>query len=135
MIKKIEKDFELWNKLKQEIDGKKERQFTHIKTKEIWYANIWRNIWFESNWKSDNFKRPVLVLKIIWALVFIVTLTTKWKANKFYYKLNQKYFNRDSFLTLSQIRSLDKKRFINKIWKLDTNEFIEIKENLKLLLF
>jgi len=63
---------------------------------------MWQNIWFESNWKWDNFKRPVLILKRIWTMFLIVSMTTKWiwKENKFYYKLWNKYFNKNSFITL-----------------------------------
>jgi len=126
--------FNSWNIIKQKIDNKENRKFLHIKTKEFWYINIWKNIWFESNWKDINFVRLVLVLKIVWSLVFIVSMTTKGKDNKFYFKLNDRYFNKKSYLTLSQVKTLDKKRFIKKIWKIDTEDFIKIKENLKQLL-
>ena len=127
-------EFDSWNLVKQDINKKDNKNFLHVKTKEIRYINMWKNIWFESNWKNNNFKRPVLVLKIVWSLVFIVSMTTKWKDNRFYYKLNNKYFWKDSYLTLSQVKTQDKKRFIQRIWKIDTDEFIKIKENLKQLL-
>jgi mRNA-degrading endonuclease toxin of MazEF toxin-antitoxin module len=96
---------------------------------------MWKNIWFESNWKWHNFKRPVLILKRIWTMFLIVSMTTKWiwKENKFYYKLNNKYFNKISFITLSQFKTIDKKRFIDKIWKINEEDFLEIKNKIKKL--
>jgi len=133
-IEENEKLFDSWWSVKKGID-KKERNNFHIRPKEVWYVNMWKNIWFESNWKSHNFKRPVLVLKVIWAMFFVVSMTTKWKDNKFYYKLNDKYFNKNSYLTLSQIKSIDKKRFIEKIWKIDLEDFLNIKKELKNTIF
>jgi len=134
MIKKIINKFNSWNKVKQDIEGKETKKFLHIKPREIWYINIWKNIWFESDWKNFNFKRPILVLKIVGSLVFIVSMTTKWKDNKFYYKIDNKYFNKDSYLTLSQVKTQDKKRFINKIWKIEVDDFNKIKRELSQLL-
>ena len=114
---------------------KKQRNNFHIRLKEVWYVNLWKNIWFESNWKSENFKRPVLVLKIIWSMFFVISMTTQGKNNSFYYKIDNKYFNKDSYLTLSQIKSIDKKRFIEKIWKIDLEDFLDIKKELKNIIF
>ena len=57
MIKK----FDEWNTLKKEIDISEEILFP--KVWEIWYINIWINIWNESLWKGDRFKRPVFIIK------------------------------------------------------------------------
>jgi len=48
-------------------------------------------------------------------MFFVISMTTQGKNNSFYYKIDNKYFNKDSYLTLSQIKSIDKKRFIEKI--------------------
>ena len=66
-------------------------------------------------------------------MFLIVTMTTKWKDNKFYYKIDNKYFYKQSYITLSQFKTIDKKRFIEKIWKIDENEFLEIKNRIKQL--
>jgi hypothetical protein len=77
-----------------------------------------------------------LVIKKIWNMFFCISMTTKWKDNnKFYYKINDSYFNKSSYLVLSQIRSFDKKRFIEKIWKLSNKDFYEIKKELKNIIF
>jgi len=127
-----DKKFDNWNEIKKKIN-KNNRKF-YVRPREIWYINIWKNIWFESNWKWFNFKRPIIVLKKVWAMFFVASMTTKWKENNFYYKLDKKYFNKDSFISLSQVKIIDQKRFIEKIWKINTEDFLNIKNKLKELL-
>lgn len=126
--------FDEWNGLKKEIDEKVLENF-HIRPREIWYIHMWKNIWFESNGKSQTFKRPVLVLKIIWTMLFVVSMTTKGKNNKFYYKIPYDYFQKDSYVTLSQIKTIDRKRFIEKVWKISVEDFLKVKKELKEVLF
>jgi hypothetical protein len=42
-------------------------------------------------------------------------MTTKGKQNGFYRKIDAKYFQKDSFLVISQVKSIDTKRCIEKI--------------------
>ena len=123
--------FDKWNEEKKKIECN--NRIVYPKHREVWYISIWKNIWFESNWKWSEFKRPVLVLKRIWTMFLVVSMTTKWKDNKYYYKLNDKYFNLDSFVTLSQFKTTDKRRFIKQIWKIDEGDFKQIKKKIKYL--
>lgn len=116
--------FDKWNERKKEIETY--NKITYPKHREIWYIFIWKNIWFESNWKWIDFKRPVLILNRIWTMFLIASMTTKWKCNKFYHKIDEKYFEKESFITLSQFKTIDKKRFIEKIWRIDEVEFGEL---------
>ncbi len=122
-------NFDLWNEKKKKIQIFEKNLYP--KNREIWYLSLWKNIWYESNWKWEEFKRPVLILKRIWTMFLIVTMTTKWKNNKYYYKIDSNYFNKESYVTLSQIKTIDKKRFIEKIWKLSEDDFTKIKKELK----
>ncbi|MDQ7008760.1 MAG: type II toxin-antitoxin system PemK/MazF family toxin [Candidatus Gracilibacteria bacterium] len=133
-IDENEKLFDSWGKVKKNID-KKERNNFHIRPKEVWYVNMGKNIGYESNGKSGNFERPVLVLNRIGTMFFIISMTTKGKDNKFYYKLDNNYFGKDSFLTFSQFKTIDHKRFIKKIGKINNNDFIEIKKEFKNIIF
>lgn len=127
--------FNIWNNLKQEINFRNEKEL-FVNAKEVWYIHKWINIWFESNWKWEDFRRPVLVLKKVWSLFFVVSMTTKWKDdNKFYYKLDKSYFWIGSFLVLSQIRVVDKKRFLEYLWKISNNDFKIIKKEIQNILF
>ena len=120
-----------WNILKQNINfWKNENKYP--KPWEIWYLNVWLNIWSESSWKGIFFKRPVLIIKKLWNLFLTISMTTKWKNNnKFYYKIDDCYFEKESYLILSQAKSVDKKRFILKIWELTHKDFYKIKKELK----
>jgi len=128
---KIMNIFDIWNWKKQLINNQRERTF-YVKPKEVWYASIGQNIWFESYWKWDDFKRPVLVLAKIWNMFLVATMTTKWKDDSpFYYKISDSHFWKPSYVTFSQIKTIDKKRFIEKIWKIDSEEFKEIKNKVR----
>lgn len=124
------KDFEKWNNMKQELHYS-DKKVVYAKAWEIWYINMWINIWFESIWKWDRYKRPVLVVKKLWKMFLCISMTTKWKDNIFYYKLDDKYFNKSLYIVLSQVKSNDSKRFVEKIWELSHKDFYKIKKNLK----
>lgn len=80
--------------------------------------------------------RPVLVLKKVWSLFFIVSMTTKWKDNsKFYYKLDNSYFNKESYIILSQVKMIDKKRFMDYIGRISWEDFDNIKKKVQNTLF
>ena len=48
-------EFDKWNKIKQKIHNKWQKQF-YVKQREIWYINLWINIWDEENWKNNDFR-------------------------------------------------------------------------------
>lgn len=127
-------NFDNWNEVKISVDDRENRDF-YINTREVWNVNLWKNIWYESYGKWQLFTRPVLVIKIVWSVVFVASMTTMWKDNKFYHKLSDKYFDKQSYITLSQVRILDKKRFIEKIWMIHKDDFEQIKKELKKILF
>lgn len=126
--------FDNWNEIKKNIHIKKQKEL-YVNKKEIWYIHKWVNIWFESNWKWEDFRRPVLVIKKVWSLFFVVSMTTKWKDNNFYYKLDDSYFWEDSFIILSQVLIVDKNRFMDQIWEISQTDFEKIKKELKNILF
>lgn len=113
--------------------------FIYINPREIWFAKIGQNIGFEEKGK-DNFLRPVLILKKIVNLFFTAALTIKGKDNNFYHKIsdvelhNPKHKN-SSYVILSQVKVIDKKRYTEKIGNVPKKEFGKIKEKLKTVLF
>ena len=100
------------------------------------------NIGAEQNGKTE-FSRPVLVLKKVGSLFFTVALTTKGKPeNNFYLKLSDLSMDEDhlknigqSWLILSQVRVMDKRRFLEKIGTVGSKEFNSVKLKLTTLLF
>jgi len=123
--------YDIWNEEKKGIQSKKNIPIFHIYEREIWYVKLWINIWFEQNGKT-HFRRPVLIIKKIGNMFYCIPLTTKGKENSFfYYKLQSKNFEINSWLILSQTKNLDKKRFDEYVWKIDPWEFLIIKKLLK----
>ena len=126
--------FDKWNEHKKKIHKEESDNF-FVNEREIWYTKMWINLWFEQNWKND-YLRPVLVIKKVWNLFFTVALTSKWKNNNFYFKfkdieLNNPKYKDNSFAILSQVKTMDKKRFFENIWTLPEEEFVKIKKKLR----
>lgn len=134
---KIEKKNNLrkWISLKEKIEFFWNEKKPEIC--EIWYVNLWENVWFEQSWKWNDYSRPFIVTKKIWSLIFWFPLSSIYKDNFFYKKLNtvkfedKKYFRKNSMVLLSQWKVLDKKRFIKVIWKINFSELKNIKKMFK----
>jgi hypothetical protein len=94
---------------------------------------LWLNIRNESCWKGNNFRRPVLVLRKLSHDNFIVIpLSTKvknwsWFAN---YELNGVLYS----ALLYQIKMMHRNRFYVNEWKLEREQYLEIKKRLSSLL-
>ena len=127
----MEKDFDKWNNLKKEINSKKQKFY--VKQREVWSVKMWKNVWFEEDWKWEDFERPVLVLKKIWIMYLCISMITQWKDNDFYYKLLDTQEN--SYIILSQAKLFDLKRFHYKIRTVSKDEFLNIQKRLKTLWF
>jgi len=127
----MEKDFDKWNKLKKNINNKKQKFY--VKEREIWSVKMWKNVWFEEDWKWKDFERPVLVLKKIWIVYLCVSMTTQGKDNDFYHRLWD--IEKLSFIILSQPKLFDLKRFHYKIRTVNKDEFKEVQKKLKTLWF
>ena len=96
---------------------------------DIFYVNLWKNIWSELN-KS----RPCIVYSIkisnFWNTVLIIPLKSyKWYINDFQLIIEATKYNnlqKKSIVDISSIRQVDKKRLLNKIWKIEKNYIKEI---------
>ena len=124
----MQKDFDSWNKKKKQIDEKEERLF--FRTGEIWWVNLGLNIGYEANGKSDDFMRPVIILKKFNEFSFIgVPLSTSPKTNKYRIPVGM-VDEKKAFANLSQIRNLDSKRLINKVGHLEAGKLVEINKKI-----
>lgn len=80
--------FNNWNELKQKIQEKDSKNI-FFKEWDIWWSSLWQNIQTESNWKWENFRRPILVLKKLSSDSFIcIPLSTKLKEGTWFYQYN-----------------------------------------------
>jgi len=127
----MEKYFDKWNKLKKNINNKKQKFY--VKEREVWSVKMWKNVWFEEDWKWKDFERPVLVLRRIWIVYLCVSMTTQGKENDFYHRLWD--IEKLSFIILSQPKLFDLKRFHYKIRTVNKDEFKEVQKKLKTLWF
>lgn len=134
------KSFDVWNLEKKKIHYADNPKF-YVNKREIWYTKMGQNIGFEEDGK-ESFLRPVLVLKKVGNLFFTVALTSNGKDNhRFYHKFQGAFFNENnqtykdrSYVILSQVKIMDKKRFTEKMGKVETTEFESLKQKLKVLL-
>lgn len=128
MIMTYIKDF-LWRQRKKpDIDARIDMKDFDVRERDIWYATVWINVGTEIDGKQA-YMRPVLVLKKVGSLYRIVPLTTKGKdGSRFYYKIASYDFWYDSFVVLSQTKSVDKKRFHHKVARVSHAEIIAIKK-------
>jgi len=132
--------FDEWNKEKKTIHTVDPDGF-YVNEREIWYVKLGMNVGNESNGKQD-FRRPVVVIKKVGNLFFVVPMTTKGKDSKFYHVFQKNEYiehYRDqipeiSRAQLSQVRIMDKRRFLDRIGYIHRDEFTEIKKKLRELL-
>ena|SRR5579872_1454700 len=125
----VNKDFDKWNRKKQQIDSLEKRLFFH--EGEVWWIHLGINIGFETNGKNDEFVRPVIILKRYNRYSFLaLPLTTSKKMNK--YKLSIGTIDsKEVKANLSQLRNIDSKRLVNRITNINSKLFIEIKEKVR----
>ena len=120
----MQKDFDIWNKLKKEIDKTNVDFF--VQTRQIWWCSIGLNVGSEQNGHGENFERPVVVIRKYTSDTFLcVPLTTKEKSGNYYYKVQDSCGNISSAI-LSQAKVLDRKRLRRLIGLVSYKEFHEI---------
>lgn len=125
---KTVKRFSAWTKLKRKIndqgaipDGYKER--------EIWWISLGHNVGVEEDGKNENFDRPVLIVKGFSRYLFWgIPLSTTPKRGQYYHPIVVN--GNVSTVLLSQLRTLDTRRFIRKYGMLNHKDFAEIKVKL-----
>ncbi len=123
---------EIWRILK-DILNKKERKI-FLKKREIWRVHLGHNVGHEQNGSGDSFVRPVLVLQKLNQDTFVILpLTSKNKKGSFYFPI--KFNENKSIVVLSQIKVLDKKRFIKKLGTLDQAQFTEVQKKSSALVY
>jgi mRNA interferase MazF len=97
--------------------------------RDIWWCSFGQNIGDEENGKGDNFMRPVVVLKKFNQNICLVAPTsTRLKDNKYYFEIE--YNNQKYSVLMSQIRTMDAKRFRKRIARLSKHELNQINKEL-----
>lgn len=100
------KDFDSWNSLKQLIE---KRHPQIVKSGQIWWCSVGKNIGDEENGKNFFHERPVLILKKFnRRFCFAVPLTSQPHETEFHHKIES--IENGTHALLSQGRSLSTKR-------------------------
>ena len=124
-------DFDNWNELKKKINIKKTQPEFFPQVGEVWICILGKNIGREQNGGSDNFSRPVLIVKKFNNEIFwILPLSTKQKDIDFYYNFTD-LNNEKASVILSQIRLIHIKRFERKVYDMPSKDMLEIKKRLR----
>ena len=126
------KVFVSWTKLKFRLHISPRRAYA--KERQIWWVSLGQNIGAEINGKNEKFERPVLIIKKFNVDTFLVApLSTRIKTGNYYF-----YFkgssNQPNIINLAQLRTIDGRRFIRKIGRLDAEIFEYLVKKLKNLL-
>ncbi len=120
-------DFLDWFYDKLNIHFNKDTPKVFPKKWDIYFVNLWQNIWSEL-----NKIRPCIIWSVkqanFWNTVLVVPLKSfKWqKLNDFQGLIKKSKINwleRDSVIDFSSIKQTSKKRLLNKVWKLDESDF------------
>lgn len=122
--------FEKWKKIESRLNQKQFRPF--FNRQEIWFCYWGKNIGDEQNGSKDqDYKRPVIVIKKYNKHLFLgVPLTLTIKNSEHYFNFSFKS-HQISGAIVSQWRTLDAVRLIEKIGYINKNDFASLIEKLK----
>lgn len=122
------KDFDNWNKIKKATNAADEESRLFFREGEIWWVRLGVNVGYETDGKSAEFTRPVIVLKKYNQYSFLaVPLTTAQKPNP--YRLPIGLVDaKQAYATLSQLRNVDSKRLVRRILEIDGDTLEAIKK-------
>ena len=118
--------------------GLKERLHTSdhkppfVSERDVWWISLGENVGSEMNGKSDKFTRPALVLKKLAHGFYLVAPTTTQERKGSWY-VHIKLGNKDEYVCLNQIRTVDHRRFYSKLGQIDTDNFDKAKEGFRKL--
>lgn len=121
--------FDKWNEVKKRISKKNNhRSFEEM---DIFNANLGQNLGFEQNGTGNQSIRPILILKKFNKNFFYaIPLSTTENRNKYFFEF-EFIEDKKSVAVLSQVRNMDAKRLLNKIGKINEEDFKNLKTELK----
>lgn len=121
----MRKDFDEWNKVKQETDQKSLPDDFFFYEREIWWCSLGRNIGVEVNGKDKGFERPGIILKVFNKdMMWFLPITSNIKRSPFYY--NFSFNNTEQSLMITHIRNISSKRLRRKIGTITDSDFENI---------
>ena len=120
------KRFLEWIGLKEKLHSGDQKP-PHVSERDIWWVSFGENIGSEINGKSNLFSRPALILKKLAHGFYLVAPTTSQKRiGTWYVPIN--YGDKETFVCLHQIRTVDYRRFSTRLVQIDDDDFIRVKD-------
>ena len=119
-----EKQFDIWNELKKNLDAKK--RFYPFKEGEVWWVSVGENVGVEICGKNERFSRPVLVFKKLSQFAFLGVPLTSQEHNGNWY-VNFEFKNKSQYAALSQIRIFAAGRLSDRMGTLSEMDFGKVK--------
>jgi mRNA interferase MazF len=121
------KEFDKWNIKKKDTDAKILTENLYFYQREVWWCAVGVNIGVEIDGKSDDFVRPVLVVKKFNGEMFWgIPLTSKKKPHL----LRLGHDKGVSYANLSQLRVMSTKRLFHKVGMVSEESFQCVREKL-----
>lgn len=131
--KAMNKDYDAWNEKKKKLDSLITAPNYH--EREVWWCSLGLNIGFEQDGKSEDFSRPIVVIKAYNRNLLLAVPLIGKKKEGVYYKYLGYIVDRDASAVLSQARPIDSKRLIRKTGRIDGTMFYELTDTLQKSLF
>lgn len=126
---KIKRRFANWAKKKFFLHEQKIKKSLYFREGQIWWAALGQNIGVELVGKSDQFHRPVLILKKYnEQMCFVLPLTTKIKDREVWYHIDIPGEKRLRVANLTQGRTMSVKRLLRRQGTLDADKLYRIKK-------
>jgi mRNA interferase MazF len=114
------KDFDRWNRTKKKLN--EDTEPLYFREGEIWWVRLGVNVGYEIDGKSENFARPVIVLRKYNKYSFLaLPLTTSPKPNPWKLPIGV-VAGKHASAVLSQLRNIDSRRLYQKIGWVASNE-------------
>ena len=115
------KNFDRWNEQKKNLNA--DIESVYFREGEIWWVRLGVNIGYEIDGKSDNFARPVIILRKYNKYSFLaLPLTTSSRPNPWKLPLGT-VAGKPSFAMLSQLRNIDSRRLYQRVASLPAELF------------
>lgn len=123
-------EYNSWNQIKIQLsEGVVIDKFP--KEREVWMCFVGKNIGQEQNGVGEQFLRPVMVIKKFNNKIFwVIPLTSKQKKLDFYYNFTDPT-GKQVAAVIAQFKLLSIQRFSRRMYEINNNEFISLKETIK----
>jgi len=125
--KKVDtKDFDFWNVKKKNAELEESRLYT---TREIWWCRLGLNIGFEQDGSGEEFLRPCIIVRGFGPRVcMVIPLTKSGSKHPLRVPIGE-VDGKTATALLSQIRSIDTRRLVEKVGFLNKEKFEELRKN------